>query len=59
MEDEVSLYMQAKFEHTIRARQGMIRIPASWPLTLLLECDHAVRIIARAFQNQSEWGLFH
>lgn len=59
MEEQVATYMQAKFRHKVLGHTGVVRFPSDWPLSLLLECDHAVRVLTDAFRNQSELSLLH
>lgn len=54
-QQEIADYMQQKFRHSINNIDGQVPIPKSWSLDVLIECDHAVRIIVLAFRNQSTW----
>lgn len=53
-QQEIADYMQRKFQHAINDMVGHVSFPLSWPLDVVQECDHAVRILVSAFRNQSK-----
>lgn len=52
--EAIARYMKLKFLQTIHQQAGNIPFPPAWDYQLVLQCNHAVRVLAEAYQNQGE-----
>lgn len=52
----LATYVQAVFRKEMGGMDDKLTMPTTFSLDLLEECHYAVRVIARAIRNQSEWG---